>query len=385
MRKIYLISSFIIISMVILSGCKQLDIRETFTPYDLNAEFQSGNYETKIDNFVIILDASSSMKLTYRGDVNNGASKFVVAKDILIRMNSTIPALDVKFAFVTFGHDIFKPFKKTDIVYGLTNYSQTVLDDALNNARSPEGNSPGGAAIKNVKEILEAASGKNAVIFVSDGEKLSSNPIMQVRKLKEMFGDRTCFYSIFVGNKSEGKKLLQNLTQEMECGLSVTADDIASSKDMSDFVKEVFLAERKRYDSDGDGVYDDEDQCPDTPDGAIVDFRGCWVVKGVKFEYKKWGIKPEFNSNLDNIVDILEINPDLEIRIDGHTDNIGSKKYNINLSKKRAQAVKDYLVKMGIDQSRISTKGLGLAHPIATNNTDEGRALNRRAELVPVK
>ncbi|MGR3179564.1 MAG: OmpA family protein [Candidatus Anammoxibacter sp.] len=386
MRKTYLISSFVIImSMVILSGCKQLGIREAFTPYNLDAEFQSGNYDTKIDNFVIILDASSSMELTYRGNVNNGSSRFVVAKDILMRMNSTMPALNVKFAFVTFGHDIFKPFKKTDIVYGLTNYSQAALDDALNNTRSPEGNSPGGVAIKNVKDILKTTSGRNAVIFVSDGEKLSNSPITQVRKLKNMFGDRTCFYSIFVGNKAEGKKLLRNLTKEMECGISVTVDDIASSKDMSDFVKEVFLAKRKRYDSDGDGVYDDEDQCPDTPEGAIVDFRGCWVVKGVKFEYKKWGIKPDFNSNLDNIVDILVINPNLSIRIEGHTDNIGSKKYNIGLSEKRAKAVKDYLVKMDIDASRITTKGLWFSQPISTNSTDEGRALNRRAELVPVK
>ncbi|MGR3218782.1 MAG: OmpA family protein [Candidatus Anammoxibacter sp.] len=385
MRKIYSIPLLIITSMIILSGCKHLDIREPFTPYNLDTEFQSGDYETKVDNLVIILDASSSMELTYRGNVNYGSSRFVVAKDILMRMNSTMPALDIKFAFVTFGHDIFKPFKKTDIVYGLTNYSQDVLNDALNNTRSPEGNSPGGIAIKNVEDILKTTTGNNAVIFISDGEKLSNKPLMRVRKLKDMFGDRTCFYSIFVGNKAEGKKLLKNLAQEMKCGLSVTVDEIASGKDMADFVKEVFLTKRTRYDSDGDGVYDDEDQCPGTPEGAIVDFRGCWVVKGVKFAYKKWNVKPEFNSNLDNIVDILVINPDLSIRIEGHTDNIGSKKYNINLSGKRAQAVKDYLVKMGIDAKRISVKGLGLAKPIATNSTDEGRAINRRAELVPIK
>ncbi|KHE92730.1 MAG: hypothetical protein SCABRO_01503, partial [Candidatus Scalindua brodae] len=138
-------------------------------------------------------------------------------------------------------------------------------------------------------------------------------------------------------------------------------------------------------DSDGDGVFDDVDECSDTPIGAIVDDRGCWVVKGVQFDYKKWNVKPQFNSNLDNIENILINNPGLQIRIDGHTDDIGSMKYNIDLSGKRAQAIKDYLVDKGIDSSRITTKGLGYAQPIADNDTPNGRALNRRAEIIPVK
>ena len=82
-------------------------------------------------------------------------------------------------------------------------------------------------------------------------------------------------------------------------------------------------------DSDGDGVTDDVDKCPDTPRGAIVDSRGCWVVKGVKFDYKKWDVKPQFNTNLNNIINLLKRNPGLKIRIEGHTENIGSKKYSV--------------------------------------------------------
>jgi OOP family OmpA-OmpF porin len=140
-----------------------------------------------------------------------------------------------------------------------------------------------------------------------------------------------------------------------------------------------------QMDRDGDGVFDDIDECPDTPLGAIVDVRGCWVVKGVQFDYKKWDVKPQFNSNLDNIENILKNNPGLNIRIEGHTDDVGSMKYNIGLSGKRAQAIKDYLVDKGIDSSRITTKGLGYSQPIAGNETPEGRALNRRAEIIPVK
>jgi OOP family OmpA-OmpF porin len=156
---------------------------------------------------------------------------------------------------------------------------------------------------------------------------------------------------------------------------------------MADFVEKVFLTTipRRDVDSDGDGVSDKNDECPDTPKGAIVDSRGCWVVKGVTFDYKKWNIKEEFNSNLSNIVDVLQKNPNLSIRIEGHTDNIASMEYNIELSKKRANAVKNYLVGKGIQESRITTEGFGFKHPIATNDTEEGRAQNRRAELVPIK
>jgi OOP family OmpA-OmpF porin len=203
----------------------------------------------------------------------------------------------------------------------------------------------------------------------------------------------------------------------MDCGFSTSVDEIASNENMIDFVKRVFLTTDNdsdrdgvpdsldkcpdtpigvevdesgcpdvvQMDRDGDGVFDDIDECPDTPLGAIVDVRGCWVVKGVQFDYKKWDVKPQFNSNLDNIENILKNNPGLNIRIEGHTDDVGSMKYNIGLSGKRAQAIKDYLVDKGIDPSRITTTGLGFKQPIADNNTPEGRALNRRAEIIPVK
>ena len=204
---------------------------------------------------------------------------------------------------------------------------------------------------------------------------------------------------------------MEKLAAEMRCGFSIIADDIATSEDMTDFVRKVFLARDSdgdgvpddtdacpgtppgvqvdasgcAIDSDGDGVSDHADECPDTPRGAIVDHRGCWVVKGVKFDYKKWDVKPQFNTNLNNIIDLLKRTPGLNIRVEGHTDNIGSKKYNLELSNKRAQAIKDYLVGNGIDQSRITSIGYGLSRPIAGNDTKEGRALNRRAELIPVK
>jgi OOP family OmpA-OmpF porin len=346
-------------------------------------------YVPKIESFVIILDASASMQDKFTGTVNKGHSKFTVAKDILLRMNDTLPEIDIKSALVTFGHGFLKPLDKTFVVYELTKHSRGLLENALNGATIPEGCSPAGNAIKDAKNLLLTSGGQNAVILVSDGEQLIGSPLSKAQDLKEMYGDRVCLYTIHVGNTAEGKEELGDLVRETKCGFSVTADEIASSDNMADFVEKIFLTAVPKQvsdiDSDGDGVYDKDDECPNTPKGAIVDSRGCWVVKGITFDYKKWDIKEAFNSNLSNIVDILQNNPDMHIRIEGHTDNIGSMKYNIDLSQKRAQAVKNYLVGKGINESRVSVMGFGYKKPIAPNDTEEGRSLNRRAEIVPIK
>lgn len=396
MRKTYLLASLLTVLITIIIGCAQLkphkkpiEPLETFVPQNLDAESQDVKYVPKIESFVIILDASASMEDEYTGAVNKGHPKFTVAKDILMRMNNTLPEIDINSALVTFGHGFFKHADKTFIVYELKKHSRGLLENALNEAAIPQGCSPAGNAIKDAKNLLLTSGGQNAVILVSDGEQLIGSPLTRAQDLKEMYGSRVCLYTIFVGNTAEGEQELRDLTREVKCGFSVTADEIASSENMADFVKKVFLTaipkQGSDIDSDGDGIYDKDDECPDTPKGAIVDSRGCWVVKGVTFDYKKWDVKEEFDSNLSNIVDVLQKNPDMHIRIEGHTDNIGSMEYNIDLSQKRAQAVKDYLVEKGIDASRVFTVGFGYKRPIAPNDTEEGRALNRRAEIVPIK
>ena len=138
-------------------------------------------------------------------------------------------------------------------------------------------------------------------------------------------------------------------------------------------------------DSDGDGVFDYQDSCPDTPKEAKVDERGCWVLHGVLFGTAKAAIKPVSFTVLDNVVLILKNNPLLSLGIDGHTDSTGSQSYNKTLSANRAMAVMDYFLAKGIAASRLTTKGFASSKPAASNDTPEGRALNRRVELTPVR
>ena len=203
-----------------------------------------------------------------------------------------------------------------------------------------------------------------------------------------------------IGKDPEAKKLLQQVAQESQCGFYTSADEIASRAGMAGFVKKVFLQKVEKVeviekvvvvakpvpcpDNDGDGICDKDDQCPNTPKGANADYRGCWVLGDIFFDFDKYNIKPRFYPELDAVVKVLKRNPSVKIRIEGNTDNIGTAKYNMGLSERRANSVMSYLVKAGIGKNRLSIIGYGFNKPIATNATKEGRALNRRVELTPI-
>ncbi len=108
------------------------------------------------------------------------------------------------------------------------------------------------------------------------------------------------------------------------------------------------------------------------------------VTHGITFDVDKSDIKPQSMGTLNMIVRVMKNNPGLKFEIDGHTDNTGDAAHNMTLSQQRADAVKSQLVSMGIDASRLTTKGFGDTKPIDTNDTAEGRANNRRVEFVKI-
>jgi len=104
-------------------------------------------------------------------------------------------------------------------------------------------------------------------------------------------------------------------------------------------------------------------------------------LRNIFFEFDKAELLPESKQELDMLVDLLYDYPHMEVEISGHTDNIGGEQYNLKLSEARAKAVVDYLINNKTDRSRLAYKGYGYSKPIATNDTEEGRQLNRRVEF----
>src|SRR5579864_6410609 len=107
------------------------------------------------------------------------------------------------------------------------------------------------------------------------------------------------------------------------------------------------------------------------------------ILRGVHFDFNKSIIRPGDAAVLDEVAQILKANPNVTVNVNGYCDAIGSVEYNLKLSERRANAVVDYLVKAGIPSSQLIPHGYGKTNFVATNDTPEGRAQNRRVELVP--
>ena len=139
-------------------------------------------------------------------------------------------------------------------------------------------------------------------------------------------------------------------------------------------------------DSDGDTVCDEIDVCGASPKGVKVDERGCWTLEqSYFFDFDKSEVKSESLPLLDHIAKIMNDNPKMKVQIEGHTDSKGSVEYNQGLSERRANAIKSSLVKRTmVDAKRLSAVGFGEGKPIATNDTEAGRAKNRRVDLKPI-
>ncbi len=104
-------------------------------------------------------------------------------------------------------------------------------------------------------------------------------------------------------------------------------------------------------------------------------------LNNIFFDFDKFELKPESFPELDRVVKILKENSDVAIHIEGHTDSVGTDEYNLQLSRKRAESVRNYLLSKGIAPERIAIFGFGSSMPVASNKTEEGRALNRRVEI----
>ena len=144
-------------------------------------------------------------------------------------------------------------------------------------------------------------------------------------------------------------------------------------------------------DRDKDGIPDDEDNCPDVP--GVREQNGCpeitaevlkkieYAAKNVYFNTGSTKLLSKSFAPLNEVVTIMNDNTSLKLKIDGHTDWVGTDDYNMKLSDGRAASVKAYLVSKGITEDRLTSEGFGETMPIADNKTATGRSKNRRVEM----
>lgn len=385
-------------------------------PFDPQA-VDATQCDPKFDQMMVILDASSSMGEYIT--LENWYPKFKIAKEFIHRFNQTFPEVEVGGALRTFGHSTWYSTERTKLVLAPALYNTQSFDTALKPVGPPGGHSPLDEALDAAGEDYKAVNGKVALILVSDGKELGSRPLASVQRLRDTFGDRLCVFAVQVGRDPAGRRDLGKLIEGDACGGDVyNAQDLMTGTAMADFIKANFCTTppaqpappaapvappiksappvavtpappaatvpTQVLDSDGDGVPDGQDRCPGTPVGARVNAEGCWVTGVPLFDFDQAVIKAEYFKDMDEVAGILLKNPNLKIRIDGHTCSIGSHAYNLGLSERRAEAARKYLIKKGVGPERLTKKGFSFDQPVATNKTREGRGKNRRIEFSPL-
>jgi OmpA-OmpF porin, OOP family len=246
-----------------------------------------------------------------------------------------------------------------------------------------------------VGQDLAGKSGQAAIVVFSDGrptdpvgrEVAEQRVLDAAGKLAEGYKGQVCIHTVQVGDDPAGAEFLRKLSTRTGCGSARSMGSVMNTASLQNFEREIYLGAVPAVaaaprDSDGDGVMDDADQCPGTPAGVTVDARGCWVIKNLRFAFDSAKIEPQYFDELNDVAARLkQVGSDVRVSIDGHTDSVGSDAYNQSLSERRANAVRDYLVKAGVPASQLSTKGYGESKPAYSNADAEGRAGNRRTEL----
>jgi OOP family OmpA-OmpF porin len=320
---------------------------------NLNPKVKSGELVKKVDNFLVLLDASSTMA----DETKNEMQKLALAKDLIKCMNETIPDIAMNGGLRAFG-----PYHlDKGLIYGMTGYTKAGLSNTVVSVDKTGGTTPIGDSIKWARKDLQETTGKTAAILFSDGmNSMTGDPIAETSGMKEQFGKDICIYTILLGNDPGGKANMDGIAKAGECGFATDADTLLAGNGMTDFVTSIFLAKGE-------------------PKAKPKTKKMVSITLHVEFDFDKDTVRPEYHSDIKKVADFLKKYPQTSAILEGHTDAEGSDEYNLNLSKKRAESIKKYLVdKFGISASRISTKGFGESQPVTTNKTKEGRQQNRR-------
>lgn len=354
---------FVVCLGLLASACANKNIHAPFTATDLNAKVTSGEYVQKVDNFMVIFDDSSSM-----GPDRNWQSKLDQAKQVTTNMNNTIPNLKLQSGFRVFGPMGYSLAEGSPLQHGMTAYNKSAYGEAINSVAMTGGNTPMSRPIEMATNDLASTKGDIAIIVIGDGLENIGGPAAEAAKtLKAKYKERVCIYTILIGDDAAGRATMEQVAKAGECGFATDQEALSTPAGMASFVEKVFLKKGGKIVTPAPTP---------TPDA-----KKCFTVElKVEFDFDKATIRPEYYKTLMEFGEFIRNYPEHTVNLEGHTDNFGTDKYNMKLSQRRADSVREFLLKhfATIEPARITTVAHGLSKPIAGNDTKEGRQKNRR-------
>jgi OmpA-OmpF porin, OOP family len=358
---------FWMVAVALAAGCAKQLPREA--PLAVSPARFSDRELREVSNVIVVTDASGTMYMdeTFPQAQALSASFVKALPDASERARSS--AYNV--AAIGFGGDerVTAPLAPFDRQHLISTVEEMhVMGTKLGTG----GTTPIHAVISEIGAELDGKSGDTAIVLFSDGR--ADDPALALanaRALAESYrGGRVCFHGVQIGDDPVGAGFLRSLSQVTPCGSFETAAQVGNASAFSSFAKAVVV---------GEGALPSVAAGPPSRGECAGKIR----LRGIEFGFDKANIDPAGAAVLEVAIDTLKTCPSLTVHIDGHTDSIGTEAYNKGLSERRAKAVKAYLTSHGIPASRLTAAGHGFSEPIASNDTREGRARNRRVELAP--
>jgi len=320
----------------------------------------------KADNFIVLYDRSGSMAEKYGDTI---MTKLQAERKILLEKNATLPDMDWQAGIYSFTPD--QQLSNLVVHYPMQQYDKKWFSWRLiKMPLEPAGSTMLQPGLMELDKILGTLSGKTVIFLFTDGQytpkETLANPVALTRKITARHD--VCFVVMDTGASKDEIDTIDALASASECSYKVPFENLLGNPEwMTNALFEVVEVESSESTEIGNQFGED----------AIKGY----VWDNTLFDFDKAVIKTEFRNSLQEAGAFLRDNPDTRIVLEGHTDNIGSREYNMKLSHRRATAVRNYLVEEeGVDPARITLSGFGFSTPVASNDTEAGRAKNRRVQ-----
>jgi OOP family OmpA-OmpF porin len=279
--------------------------------------------------------------------------------------------MDFKAAIVTYGKGATGScigYGLASTLYdGLSSYNSADFAKALGSIECAASTTPIAEAVDSTTGLLTEEEGKNAgliaVIIVSDFNWNDPAAVTDaLAKLKAEHVNNVCVHTVKVGDDMSHDALIASLTDTAGCDSAVKASDFASGAPLSTYVAETLL----------------------TPLEKELVYETHTVSAQALFDFDKSILKDQGKAQLHRLDEMIKSQglSVKDIDVVGHTDGVGSDEYNQKLSVRRATAVRDYMAREGVNASIIDVIGMGKRQPVASNDTAEGRAMNRRVDIL---
>jgi OOP family OmpA-OmpF porin len=326
-----------------LAGC-----HTTVTPSVSAPVMPSGHERVVPEHVLIIADASGSMYLP---------EKFPLEKELLRSFVIGMPEGNYQAGLLAFGSNWSERWHK----YPPERFDRESLLGAVAGLEWIGGATPMDAVFERLEPGLTQLEGDLAIVVLSDGKACTPATLDAATRIVTGYPGNLCIHTVQFGDDQAGGAMLDTLSKISGCGTFRHANDLLNADGMAQLIRDVFL---------GSGM------------GVVMGETAVSAAGVIYFDFDRATLRADAMPVIEDTVTILSERPALNVRIEGHTDIIGTDNYNEDLSQQRANAVAEALASRGIDRGRIETAAFGESQPAAPNDTRENRQLNRRAVVI---